>query len=221
LGVVYCFTNQINNKKYIGQTYWEKQRFNCHKQCYGDSVFHSAIKKYGFENFKYEILFRSDDVEELNNKEIEYIKTFNTLVPNGYNIDPGGRNNKHPKITEDSKILMSQAKAKLTREEVEFLRQEYLNGGHPVELYNKYFSDKVSSVQAFLNIWCGKRYAYIMPEVFELRANKHTKLNKEKAHEIKELLNKKELTYREIAILYNVSRSTIVDIQRGKTWKDA
>ena len=116
---------------------------------------------------------------------------------------------------------MSEAKGVLTEEEVKMLRQEYLNQGHPVELYNKYFSDRISSLQAFLNIWCGKRYHYIMPEVFELRTDKHTKLNTQKAHEIKELINKKELTYREIGELYNVSRSAIVDIQRGKIWKDA
>lgn len=72
-----------------------------------------------------------------------------------------------------------------------------------------------------MNIWCGKRYSYIMPEVFELRKNKHTKLNKEKAGEIKKLIKEKILTYKEIADIYNVSRSTIVDIQQGKTWKDA
>ena len=57
MGVVYCYTNKINNKKYIGQTLWEKQRYNQHKNCYEDSLFHRAIKKYGFDNFNYEILF--------------------------------------------------------------------------------------------------------------------------------------------------------------------
>lgn len=221
MGIVYCYTNKINSKKYIGQTLWEKQRYNQHKNCCEDSLFHRAVKKYGFDNFDYEILFESDKVEDLNQKEMEYIKVFNTLAPNGYNIDAGGRNNYHGEPEKDSKILMSKAKGVLTEEEIRMLRQEYLNHGHPVELYNKYFSDKISSLQAFLNIWCGKRYGYIMPEVFELRTDKHTKLDKQKAHEIKELISKKELTYREIGELYGVSRSTIADIQKGKTWKDA
>lgn len=221
MGVVYCYMNKINNKYYIGQTLWEQQRYNQHKQCYEDSVFHRAIQKYGFENFEYKILFESDDVEQLNLKEQEYIQYFNSLVPNGYNIDSGGRNNHHKTPDKDSKILMSEAKGVLTEDEVKMLRREYLNNGHPVELYKKYFSNRINSIQAFLNIWCGKRYSYIMPEVFQLRPNKHTKLNEKKAHEIKELIAKKELTYQEIADLYNVSRSTIVDIQQGKTWKNA
>ena len=90
---------------------------------------------------------------------------------------------------------MSIAKGALTEDEVKMLRKEYLNNGHPVELYDTYFSDRLGSFQAFMNIWCGKRYSYIMPEVFEQRKNKHTKLTAEKAHEIKKLIAKKELTY--------------------------
>ncbi len=220
-GVIYCFTNLINGKKYIGQTLWEKQRYNNHKNCVENSVFHRAILKYGFENFKYEILFESDDLDELNKKEIEYIEKYNSLVPNGYNVDKGGRNCHHSTTKESSIKAMSFAKGVLSEDEVIFLRKEYLNNGHPVELYNKYFSDRFNSFQAFMNIWCGKRYSYIMPEVFELRKNKHTKLNKEKAHEIKELIREGKMTYREIGELYGVSRSTIQDIQRKKIWKDA
>ena len=221
MGVIYCYTNLINNKRYIGQTLWEEQRYNQHKNCYEDSIFHRAIKKYGFENFEYTILFESDDINELNNKEKEFIKAYNCLIPNGYNVDIGGRNHYSPHNDSETIKRMSKAKGALTEEEVIMLRKEYLNNGSPVALYNTYFSDKISSLQGFMNIWCGKRYSYIMPEVFEQRTNKHTKLTKEKAHEIKQLIEEKQLTYREIGELYNVSRSTIVDIQRGKIWKDA
>lgn len=187
----------------------------------GDSVFHSAIKKYGFENFTYEILFRSDNIDELNKKEIELISEYDTIVPKGYNVDKGGRNAHHPVLREDAIQHMSMAKAVLTEEEVIMLRKEYLNNGHPVELYNKYFTDRISSLQAFMNIWCGKRYAHIMPEVFEQRKNKHTKLNAQKAHEIKNLIKEKELTYQEIGDIYGVSRYTIADIAYGKIWKNA
>ncbi len=221
MGIIYMFINQINNKKYIGQTTDEYHRYYQHKTCYEDSVFHRAIKKYGFNNFTYEHLFESDDIDLLNQKEIEYIKLYNSKVPNGYNVDDGGRNNYHGSRTENSKILISRARGELTDEEVQMLRQEYLNNGSPVELYNKYFSERIGSLQAFMNIWCGKRYKHIMPEVFEQRIQKHTKLTQDKAREIKQLIKEKHLTYREIGDLYKVSRSTIVDIERGKTWKNA
>ena len=215
------FTNQINNKKYIGQTTDEKHRYNQHKNCYEDSVFHRAIQKYDFENFTYTHLFESDNIEELNQKEQEYIILYNSLAPNGYNVDSGGRNNWHGPHTEDSKVLMSKAKGKLTEEEVIMLRKAYLNNGHPVTLYNEFFSKRIGSLQAFMNIWCGKRYKHIMPEVFEQRKNKHTKINKDIAHQIKELSKDKTLTRRAIAEMFNVSVSTIADIRAGKTWKDA
>ena len=221
-GVLYCFTNKINNKKYVGQTYWEKQRYNQHKNTYEDSVFHRAIKKYGFENFEYEVLLRTNDIDFLNDKEIEYIEKLQTIVPNGYNIDKGGRNNYHERKTkEEWRRNLSFAKGVLTEEEVIKLRELFLLKASPTEIYNQYYSDRITSLQAFMNIWCGKRYSCIMPEVFEGQVGRHTKLTKEKAHQIKELIAEKKLTYREIGEKFGVSRSTIVDIQKGRTWKDA
>ena len=63
MGNIYCFTNQINHKKYIGQTINPNQRYYAHKSASGnennsewDSLFHRAIRKYGWNSFKYEIL---------------------------------------------------------------------------------------------------------------------------------------------------------------------
>lgn len=40
---------------------------------------------------------------------------------------------------------MSEAKGVLTFEEVKMLRQEYLNNSSPVQIYNNYFLNKLSS----------------------------------------------------------------------------
>ena len=47
-----------------------------------------AIKKYGKENFKKEILEFCDNKEEAYHLQIKYINEYNTLSPNGYNISP-------------------------------------------------------------------------------------------------------------------------------------
>lgn len=59
--IIYCYTNKINNKKYVGQTNNPERRQREHKSNafneksvnYG-SVFHKALRKYGWENFNYE-----------------------------------------------------------------------------------------------------------------------------------------------------------------------
>jgi len=44
------------------------------------------IEKYGLENFEFEILDTASSKEELDTKQKEYIKKFNSLEPNGYNV---------------------------------------------------------------------------------------------------------------------------------------
>lgn len=85
MGIIYCYTNKINGKKYVGQTINPRNRYNAHKSNYlnsndkeYNSLLHQAFRKYGFENFEYEILVKDvDDIELLNELEIYYIKEFN------------------------------------------------------------------------------------------------------------------------------------------------
>lgn len=94
-GVIYCYTNMINGKKYIGQTIEEERRRKEHKSLRYSSYFHEAVKKYGWDNFKYEILYRKNYLDEetlhisLNLMEIYYINKFNSYY-GGYNATLGG-----------------------------------------------------------------------------------------------------------------------------------
>lgn len=103
-GVIYCYTNKINGKKYIGQTTDERKRKYQHKGKQGCSVFHNAINKYGWEIFKYEVLSRKQYVNEedasfdLDLLEIYYIDKFDTFN-NGYNSTYGGESNRGYKLT--------------------------------------------------------------------------------------------------------------------------
>lgn len=92
-GIIYCYSDKENGKKYIGQTIREERRKKSHLR--GLSVFDKILQKKSINNFTYEVLFRvkekrSKISEILNVKEKYYIKLFNTLVPNGYNISEGG-----------------------------------------------------------------------------------------------------------------------------------
>ena len=99
MGVIYKITNLINGKIYIGQTVvtepqrWQAHIWNAYNNPTNDCLYLcNAIKKYGRQNFKREILEEIDDLEELNNKEIFYIQKFNSTNPEiGYNICIGGK----------------------------------------------------------------------------------------------------------------------------------
>lgn len=92
---IYKFTNKIDGKSYIGQSVDIKRRYKEHKTRKTEySLFHDAIKEYGFDNFDFSII-ELCKVEELDEKEIYYIKEYNTLIPNGYNVSEGGYH-RHP-----------------------------------------------------------------------------------------------------------------------------
>src|ERR1035437_5610059 len=95
--LIYKITNKINGKTYIGQTIRDfNERISEHKRCdkNGCPMLYKAIRKYGYENFKFEIICRASSLEELDRREEFCIRIFNTLVPNGYNLTSGGRNSK-------------------------------------------------------------------------------------------------------------------------------
>lgn len=96
MGYIYKITNINTNKCYIGETVqkdperrWKKHisSANTTKDC---PVLAAAIRKYGVDQFKFEILIICFD-EDTYKYEKEYIKKFNSQVPNGYNILDGGQ----------------------------------------------------------------------------------------------------------------------------------
>lgn len=120
-GVIYCYTNLINGKKYIGQTIDEIDRRYRHKsKSKADKpkqFFHKAIKKYGWDNFKYKCLFKKDYINRedchfnLDLLEIYYINKFNTTKEEiGYNIGVGGTGSNGSK----GKILSIETRQKIS-----------------------------------------------------------------------------------------------------------
>ena len=95
MAIIYKITNTITNKSYIGETKsvnpftrW-RQHKNTIENNRGCPALQDAVKKYGIENFKFEILIFCFD-EDRYKLEIDYIKKYKTKVPNGYNISKGG-----------------------------------------------------------------------------------------------------------------------------------
>ena len=96
---IYKITNKINGKCYIGQSVNIQQRFNRHRTApfnpnnrSKNSPLYQAIRKYGLENFTFEILCECQK-EDLNEKEKSYIRTYKSHNKKyGYNQTDGGDN---------------------------------------------------------------------------------------------------------------------------------
>lgn len=137
---LYQITNTINGKIYIGQTNNIQKRWSNHKCCNSpDMVIAKAIKKYGVENFKFEILYKNVSIEEIDELEIRTIKEKNSRVPNGYNVSEGGSGNRGV-----SKYGEDNSNAHLTNEEA-----QYILDHRDIPMYVLYdkFCDKISYSQ--------------------------------------------------------------------------
>jgi len=95
MGFIYKITNTITKKCYIGETTsinpedrWKQHQYTFTRNG-GCPALRDAVKKYGIVNFKFQVLIICFD-EDRYIYEKEYIKKYNCVVPNGYNILEGG-----------------------------------------------------------------------------------------------------------------------------------
>lgn len=181
---LYRITNLINGKKYIGITNNYKKRWSNHKCCSDpEMVIARAIKKYGVENFQFEVLEEGLTLQEASDKEILTIKKENSLVPNGYNVAKGGYYS-----CGVSHYGADNSNAHLTEEEVKYIKS---HRNEPEYILYEQFADKIS-YDAFKNVYLNKTYLNIQPTVdiypYNLEfSNQFTSRNKLTYDEVVEL----------------------------------
>ena len=97
-GYIYGLRNKTTNKWYIGQTVQHPLSYitSSYKVNGGGNrrKLKNAIDKYGFDDFDVCLLDSAVSAEELNEKEIAYMKEYDSQT-NGYNIRHGGLSGKH------------------------------------------------------------------------------------------------------------------------------
>ena len=114
-GYIYLTTNLINNKKYIG-----KHKASVFDETYKGSgkYITKAFNKYGFDNFKVEILKICDSLSELNDSEIEYIAKYNAVESDEfYNLANGGEGNTSKRTEETIEKLRNSLTGRTLSEE--------------------------------------------------------------------------------------------------------
>jgi group I intron endonuclease len=100
MGYIYKITNKNTGKMYIGQTSQDlEDRWRAHRSSKSNCRYlKSAIKKYGIHNFEFKLICVCFD-NDMDKFENDYIKKYNTLVPNGYNLREGGNGGRHNEET--------------------------------------------------------------------------------------------------------------------------
>lgn len=153
-GVIYKITNLKNNKLYIGQAlnvvscklkWGARGRWRSHIT---ESVMHNdqhcrvlnkAIRKYGYHNFKVEVIDEYP-IPELDEKEIFYIDEFKTLSPTGYNLRTGGAKGKDSDETRAKKSAAF--KGKIVKDETKEKNANSQIGNRREAKERKYEEDK-------------------------------------------------------------------------------
>lgn len=119
LGDIYLIQNKINKKCYVGQAvkYSRKRKWGYTKrykshlsEAFGSGKDHcrllnNALRKYKIDNFELSLIGEYK-LEKLNEMEKHFITEYNSLVPNGYNLNSGGYSGKDSAETRLKKRLM-------------------------------------------------------------------------------------------------------------------
>lgn len=218
---IYKIENIINHKIYIGQSIRIMKRWNEHINVECDSLIHKAIKEYGYSNFTFTILELCKK-DELDVKEIDYILEYNSIVPYGYNIEPGGKNSTKSQGMDNHSAI-------LTNSDVFEIRECYKNLQTRASTYLKY-KDKIS-LNGFIDVWLGKSWKYIHMDVYKEQIKQYQKNNfdrltnhkkvvtENEVKEIRDLRNLGELTKKEVETRFpHINKNTFNDIWYNNTF---
>ena len=119
---IYCYTNKITNRKYVGQTNDLNRRKREHRSnsfsknsAEYNLLFHKKMREYGEENFIFSVLeeIETDNISIVNEREKYWIAEMKSYVEdNGYNLTLGGENNEHARIYDEETIKEIKEKIK-------------------------------------------------------------------------------------------------------------
>ena len=217
---IYKIENLINGKIYIGQSIHIEKRWQEHCKASSNSLTAKSIQKYGTENFSFQIIEETNDIALLNQLEAQYIKYYNSLAPNGYNIILYDENEHHnfskytPEILHQIVNLLKNSN--LSFKEIALLYDldvsmiYYLNRGDYHTLSNETYplrEVKDCSKKEHYCVDCGCRIHKESLRCIQCDHKRQYKVNHPSREELKNLIRNKPFI--QIAKQFNVSDNTI------------
>jgi len=160
-GIIYCATNVINNKRYIGQTIRNLNRRKKEHISQADNgsnyAFHLAINKYGADKFEWSTIDVADSQEELDEKESYWIDYYDCFKTGGYNMSTGGQFGKKTDNNADDLSVMNGGR--------EFLVFDIEGNFEKICISQTKFAEEIGScVQSVNNILRGKKNKHSVKE---------------------------------------------------------
>ena len=203
---IYIIKNDINKKVYIGQAKNAKTRFqgHCKPSSANNEIIGRAINKYGREHFWYEIL--EHNVENYNEREKYWIKKYNCIVPNGYNLSNGGE---EPPVMKG----LEHPESKLTQEQLDNLIYDLKNTNLSYPKLSEKYGIPHSTVGS-INYGKSYRIDNIIYPIRE-KQNRPGKLGDEEVNEIIKLLQTTYDSYEDIGKMFDVEARAIARINKG------
>lgn len=201
---IYIIKNTINDKVYIGQSVNAAERWMKHlsdvRKKPDNQIIHRAMKKYGVENFYYQIL--EYQIENYDEREKYWISKYNSLAPNGYNVAIGGQG---------TGSGIESPSAKLNKKQLDSLIKDLIETDIPLNTLEKKYNLCQWSMTEINN---GRSY-YNPKLKYPLRDT--SKYSLEKVKQIKYSL-KYELdkSLADIAKEYDIDYSNLNDINYGR-----
>lgn len=214
--IVYKATNKINNKVYIGITSQVLQkRINKHKSDANKgskTSFHRAIRKYGFDNFKWSIEFKCKNRDEMIEREIYLIEKLDSYR-SGYNDTLGG---------DSGSGLFGERSASATISENQAIK--IINLITSTEMSLSEISSEVNcSLSVVKDISLGYSWKHLYSEAPTKNrpfGSKRLFIDEEKVKTIINYIINTKLSYDEIAKKTKTTKKVVYNIASGKTSTD-
>lgn len=201
---IYKVTNLINNKVYIGQSIHIETRWKSHQNdfnnvnCSGyNTIFYNAIRKYGIDNFIFEVQ-EECNIAELDDKERYWIKFYNSYIGfkncNGYNMTLGGN--------------ASLSHSSLSYNQVEEIKQLLMTSNiSQVEIGKKYKVSNMTISDINRGItWVDEELNYPLRQ-FNIKERRLPPISKEKLYQ---LIIDNHSNFSETSRQLGISRTTLV-----------
>lgn len=211
---IYKTTNLLNNKIYVGKC---SKKIEDSLNYFGSgTLLKRSVQKYGIENFKKEILFETNELIELNEKEKYYIKILNSYdIKIGYNIGVGGSGGDNFTNNPNKEKI----KEKLSKQNLGRKRSEEINKKIVETFKKRYIDGELKSRKMENNSFYGKHHTEETKNKISEK-NRGKKMSEDSIIKRTETLKRKYANGEIIRIVSQETRDKVSKIHTGMKHSD-